>query len=236
MESVGIAGILDVETTGLDSKADEIVELSLILFTFNRKTGEILEIVDEYCGLREPSVPIRKETSRIHGIYKRTVRGKTLDHSKIESMIARAEFFVAHNARFDWGFVVRMFPSAAEKPWLCSMNGINWKEKGFLSKGLQNLLKDHGIEPETKHRAGHDTRATLTLLSMCNSNGKTYFWELLQSPSYQREVARKEVAASTGPREEPREEASLQKASKAGGCLLPILMGALLVLALSWVK
>jgi DNA polymerase-3 subunit epsilon len=179
--SWGIGGFIDVETTGLNPSKDEIIEFALVLFSFDRNSGEILKVVDEYSGLREPSCSISREASKVHGITKRAIRGMTLDKNRIEAMLEQTEFLVAHNANFDLGFVARLFPASTLKPWFCSMQGIDWKAKGFASRGLQNLLRDHGIEVAQSHRALDDAKAALTLLSRCSKNGETYFAELLRN-------------------------------------------------------
>lgn len=178
--SVGIAGYLDVETTGLSPVTDEIIELALYLFEFQRETGEITRIVDQYVGLREPVKSIPRAASRIHGIYHRDVKGKCLDYGRVEEMLHRAELLVAHNASFDRSFVVRLFPVCDQKPWLCSMRGINWKQKGFASAGLQRLLEAHQINVHRAHRAEDDVKAALKLLAQFDQNGKVYFRELLE--------------------------------------------------------
>lgn len=179
--SLGIAGMVDVETTGLSHRYDEIVELALILFAFDRETGKILGVVEEYAGLREPSVPISAEASSVHGITWEMVRGRRLDESRIERMLRRAEFLVAHNAVFDRGFVIRLFPVAARKPWLCSMRNVNWHRFGFSSTALQNLLQYHGIVTGSAHRGAADARATLELLNCTDPDGQPYFRSLLQA-------------------------------------------------------
>jgi len=67
-----------------------------------------------------------------------------------------AEFIVAHNAQFDRAFIAGMFPVSTYKYWLCSISGIDWYGKGFKSRGLQSLLRDHGLQPTQAHRAGSD--------------------------------------------------------------------------------
>lgn len=176
----GVACFLDVETTGLSQANDEIVEIALCLFEFNRESGEIVEIVEQYVGLRDPGKHIPSYATRIHGLKDDDVRGKKLDHDVIEAMIHRAEFMVAHNATFDRGFVSRLFNACSSKTWLCSMRGIDWKRKGFNSRALQNLLKEHGIIVDKAHRAEYDVKAALALLSKQGDSGKTYFGELLQ--------------------------------------------------------
>ncbi|MDK2821610.1 MAG: polymerase subunit epsilon [Clostridia bacterium] len=179
-----IGGFIDVETTGLSYKKDEIVEFAIILFSFDLNTGHIIEIIDEYSGMREPSCPINWMAAKIHGITKRKVCGMSLDDSKIKEMINQAEFLAAHNAGFDYGFVSRYMESSAWKPWYCSMNGVDWKGMGFTSRGLQNLLKYHGIEIIRAHRALDDAKAALLLLSCSDTKGETYLKKMLKNGPY----------------------------------------------------
>lgn len=181
--NLGIAGFIDVETTGLSPAYEEIVELAIILFSFNRHTGQIVGIVDEYCELREPGKPIPRSASKVHGIYDKDVKGKSLDEQKITEMVAQAEFLVAHNAPFDRGFVNQLFDCCCNKTWLCSMRGINWRRKGFQSMALQKLLAAHGINVSRAHRAIDDAKASLLLLSLASEEGACYFSELLAKVS-----------------------------------------------------
>ena len=177
----GVAGFVDVETTGLSPYAEEIVELALVLFAFDRATGEIAGIVDQYVGLREPGKPIPPEATAVHGITGDLVRGKRLDDARVAELVARAEFLVAHNAAFDRAFVERLYPFVSLKPWLCSMRGIDWRGRGFPSRGLQNLLRAHRIEVRRAHRGEDDVKAALRLLATRDAAGRPYFRELLSS-------------------------------------------------------
>ncbi|HBX22342.1 MAG TPA: DNA polymerase III subunit epsilon [Desulfotomaculum sp.] len=178
MDKTSIAGIIDVETTGFSPYKEEIVELGLVLFSFNCLTGQVIDLVDEYTGLREPAVPISRGASMVHGLDMNVLRGQELDQTRIRSMLGRAEFITAHNARFDYSFVVKIFDEAVQKPWLCTMNGINWSARGFRSKKLQELINQHGIEVQRCHRAADDAKAVLALLSL---SGQNYLSELLRS-------------------------------------------------------
>lgn len=178
--SEGLAALVDVETTGLSPHRHEVLEMAVLLFAFRRDTGEITGLVDEYIGLREPRRRyIPHGATAIHGITYDMVQGRTLDDDRIRDLISRAEFLVAHNASFDFGFVARMYPEVTQKPWLCTMRQINWRQYGFPSRGLQQLLAAHGIHPQTAHRAAADCHAVLELLSHPSPQGNTYFHELL---------------------------------------------------------
>ena len=175
----GKAAFIDVETTGLNPAHEEIIELAITLFAFNRESCKIIGIIDEYIGLREPSCPISRGAYVVHRISNQAVQGKILDQVKIESLISQADYLIAHNAGFDKGFVGKMFPIALSKPWYCSMNGIKWYQKGFSSKALQKLLTAYQIQVDRAHRADADVRACLMLLSLMNQNGTTYLQEML---------------------------------------------------------
>ncbi len=94
---VGFACIVDTETTGT-ARTDQAVELALVLFAFKRSTGAVLAIVDEYAGLREPTVAMNPFAYQVHGIRAEQLRGQRLDFERVESILLRAEFIVAHNA------------------------------------------------------------------------------------------------------------------------------------------
>ncbi|MCS7041992.1 MAG: exonuclease domain-containing protein [Bryobacteraceae bacterium] len=173
------ASIVDVETTGLNPATDEVVELALVLFSFDPRTGGGIEVLEEYSGLRDPGRPIPPGATRAHGITDDDVRGRQLDEARIRSILARSHCLIAHNAAFDRPFVERLFPEAKRLPWLCSMDGIDWRARGHASKGLQQLLAAHGIAPGSAHRALDDARATLRLLATAQPEGQTYLAGLM---------------------------------------------------------
>jgi DNA polymerase-3 subunit epsilon len=136
----GTAAVLDIETTGLSPYRDEIVELAIMLFRYDPVKGQVLEVVSEYSGLREPSCPMRRNASAVHGITRRMVRGLRLDYRRIRTILQEADFVVAHNAAFDRSFVERLMPSSHDSSWLCSLNGIDWEARGFTSRCLEDLV------------------------------------------------------------------------------------------------
>lgn len=171
--------IVDVETTGMSKEEDEVVELGLIVCLVNNQTGEVEKVLTELNNLNEPSFSIPPGVTRVHGITDDDVRGKSLDHPKIELLLEQSDLIVAHNASFDRGFVSRYFPFVKNKPWHCSVKGVNWKQYGFVSKKLISLCQAHGLAQTQSHRALDDVKLTLGLLQQTNPEGTPYFLELL---------------------------------------------------------
>jgi len=175
----GRMAIVDTETTGF-SRNDELIEIALLLVSFDPQSGQVLEIEEKYQGLREPSVPSSKWAKKVHGIEDSELAGRSLDYSQIRSILDRADLIVAHNVGFDRRFVTEILPEAFEKSWYCSMNGIKWRRKGFPSAKLAELVDEHSISVDTQHRAMADAWATLELLSTRDrETGKPYLDELL---------------------------------------------------------
>jgi len=173
------ACIVDTETTGFFPANDDLIELGLVLFEFDSITGEVGDILVEFSGLHDPGREIPYGATQAHGMTWDDVRGHQLDHSQVRAIFASAAILIAHNARFDRGFVTKLYPEVAHSEWRCSMDGIPWRTKGFASKGLQQLLSRHGLLVETAHRALDDARNTLRLLSHRQLDGRTYLVDLL---------------------------------------------------------
>jgi DNA polymerase-3 subunit epsilon len=73
------AGILlDVETTGLDTARDEIVELAMVKFTY-RPDDRITRITDVFSSFNEGQNPIPAEITDLTGITDEMVLGHRID-------------------------------------------------------------------------------------------------------------------------------------------------------------
>jgi DNA polymerase III subunit epsilon len=174
-----LAAIVDVETTGLSPARDRIVEFAGLLFAWDESTGRVLGLVYEYSTLNDPGVPIPREATKIHGITKKMVKGRSLDPRKVDSLLSEAEFIISHNSGFDYGFLAPISATARSKPWRCSMRGIDWIANGCPSRGLQDLLGHYGIAARSAHRARDDVRCTLQLLAKTDRLGSPFIKQLL---------------------------------------------------------
>ncbi|MFW5980234.1 MAG: exonuclease domain-containing protein [Halanaerobiales bacterium] len=172
------AVILDTETTGLSTK-DEFIEITALLVSFDLQGH--LYLIDKYTGQREPGVKISDGAKKVHGISLKELKNKDIDKEKLISIFSQSSFVVAHNADFDRKFIIKEIREADDKIWLCSMRDIKWKRRGFASKGLENLLNDHGFEIQQKHRSESDAKALFKLLNSRAQKDLTYFMKLLKN-------------------------------------------------------
>lgn len=171
--------IIDVETTGLDPRVDEILELAAVPFQYDTARDCVSALPGAYVGLREPSVPIGRQAAALHGITNAMVAGAALDDDRIAALVTQADFLVAHNAQFDYGFVTRAYPLATRRPWLCSLRQIDWARHGYFAKGLGALAAAHRVAALQAHRAAGDCQTLLQLLACASTDGASYCAELL---------------------------------------------------------
>ena len=154
--------LLDVETTGLDPGTDEIIELAMVPF-FYSVDGEIVGIGDAFSSLRQPTLSIPAEVTKITGIDDAMVEGKSIDPVDVAAF-AGANLVIAHNAPFDRRYLERFCPALAQNPWACSMSEVPWAAEGFESSKLAFLALSSGFYYD-RHRAVNDCHAAIELLS-----------------------------------------------------------------------
>lgn len=180
-DDAAIGGVLDVETTG-KSVEDKIIEMGLVLFAYDRTSGEIFGVVDRYNGMEDPGMAIPPEASRVNNITDEMVKGQHLDDERIEEMLRPVELLIAHNAEFDRPICEKRFPSLKNKAWACSYKEIDWAEEGIASAKLDYIAYRVGFFFEG-HRAEVDCLALLQVLKTRSTTGPTYFQQLLKSSS-----------------------------------------------------
>jgi DNA polymerase-3 subunit epsilon len=160
------AVFVDTETTGLNQDTDEVIEIALLPFAYDRPSGMIttIDIDTAYTALRGPSLPIPAASTAIHGIRDDDVRGKTIDAGRVEAIVAQADILIAHNAAFDRPMVEKHWPIFERKPWACSLADIDWRAEGLASGKLDYILMRLGWFFDG-HRAMGDAEAGAFLLT-----------------------------------------------------------------------
>ncbi|MFX4300055.1 3'-5' exonuclease [Pseudosulfitobacter pseudonitzschiae] len=174
--------ILDVESTGLDTKKDEITELAMLRFTYDEQG--IISLGDLYDEFNEPSIPIPEEVVQLTGITDEMVKGHKIDPREVSVFIADAGVVLAHNANFDRKMVEANLKGVGfeGKDWHCTAMQIDWIMRGKSGRSLEVLALSEGLVYGS-HRADADIIATAFVLNSTDRNGISAFAEMLEKGS-----------------------------------------------------
>lgn len=189
--------IIDVETTGLDSSVDQIIEIGILEFMM--LDGMPPSISRMYGSLQDPGIAISPEIEKITGISSQHVAGQSVDWRLVASMLAQAKIVIAHNMEFDRGFIrARRELSEVHPHWGCSIRHVDWKAKGASSLALNYLAADHGFINPFPHRALFDCATTFRLISphigelIPTSYLKSYRIDALNSPFEKKDMLKEQ--------------------------------------------
>ncbi len=148
--------VIDVETTGLDSETDRIIEIGIIRF-------ENGEVVDSYGQLIDPKCEVPEEVVELTGIEPEDLEGKPHFEDVADEVLSQLQGvgIVAYNLSFDKGFVAAELARCglewpAEAPTLDPLIFARQFYKNLRRKNLGTIADKLDIPLEEAHRATHD--------------------------------------------------------------------------------
>ncbi|WP_018914628.1 3'-5' exonuclease family protein [Thiomonas sp. FB-6] len=143
--------LLDLETTGGDPVRDRITEIAAIRFDGGRETARWQSLVD-------PGRPIPPFIQRLTGISDAMVAGAPAFEQLLDTLLPLLEgaVLVAHNVRFDHGFLKNALARAGVEPrlrTLCTVRLSRRLEPQHSGHGLDAIMRRHGLVNPARHRA-----------------------------------------------------------------------------------
>ncbi|MBV8635917.1 MAG: ethanolamine utilization protein, partial [Burkholderiaceae bacterium] len=153
--------IVDLETTGGHITRDRITEIGIVLVDGKH--------VERYSTLVNPGQPIPPFIEKMTGISNDMVADAPSFESLAEEVLAKLQgrLFIAHNARFDYGFLKNAFKRIGLKfqtEVLCSVKLSRKLYPQHYKHNLDSLIERHGIVLEERHRALADAEAVWAFL------------------------------------------------------------------------
>ncbi len=150
---------VDVETTGTDPARDRITEVAVI--TVDCDAGPLRTA--EWSSLVNPGVAIPSEISWLTGISEPMVRSAPPFSELAEDLYDAFEgaIFVAHNARFDFGFLKSEFARAGIAWTARILCTVRLSRRLYPDRGnhsLDAIAARFGLDDSERHRALGDAR------------------------------------------------------------------------------
>jgi len=159
----GPVACVDLETTGGMAAQHRIIEVGIVLL-------ERGQVVEEWSTLVHPGMRIPSSIVAFTGIDDTMVA----DAPRFEDVRAEVRrrldgrLFVAHNARFDYGFLRAEFRRVGEKfsaPVLCTVRLSRTLYAEHARHNLDTLMERFGLDCSARHRALGDAQVLPALLA-----------------------------------------------------------------------
>src|SRR5262245_57458782 len=118
--------LLDFETTGFDPHTGSVIEGAVALVDVT-EGKRLSNLIDTYASFNDPGYPIPPFITKITGITDGMVRGHALQWDKFNAICESADLLIAHNAKFDRGWL-EVHGGMKVNKWACTRNMIDWRE------------------------------------------------------------------------------------------------------------
>ena len=154
--------VLDLETTGTSPTHNRIIEVGLCEIENGR-------IVEEWSTLVNPQERISPFIAQYTGISSALVADAPFFEDIAEDLYNRlyGKVLIAHNARFDYGFLENEFARQGlvyQEKTLCTLKLSRRLYPEHRRHGLDALIERHGLSNQERHRALGDVRMTWEFL------------------------------------------------------------------------
>ncbi len=158
----GTIACVDLETTGGHAVRDRVIEAGIVLMTDGVVTGE-------YSTLVNPGTRIPYAIQQFTGITEAMVADAPPFAEVADELLSRLDgrLFVAHNARFDYGFLRSEFRRLGRRfraPVLCTVRLSRALTPEIRGHNLDAVMARYGIECGARHRALGDARVLAEFL------------------------------------------------------------------------
>ena len=157
--------ILDTETTGLDPREHQCIEVGAVLFDVARRS-----VLSQVSFLLPCDHNPAQAVNGIDPLLTRQQQPWSAAMACFEALVEAADLLVAHNAAFDrqW-FGVGALPPL-QKPWLCSMEDIRWPAERQLraNPSVRDLALAYAVPVWAAHRALTDCIYLAQVFERCD--------------------------------------------------------------------
>ncbi len=142
---------IDLETTGANPVSDRITEIGLV-------EVDAAGHATRWSSLVNPEIPIPAFIQSLTGISNEMVRSAPSFAELAGALFERLQgaLFIAHNARFDYGFLRNAFSEAGfpfRADVLCTVKLSRKLYPEQSRHNLDTLIARHGLKPDARHRA-----------------------------------------------------------------------------------
>lgn len=187
---------VDIETTGTSIRNNKIIEIGIIRVEGKKKVGEFSTLINPYTGL-DPFI------TNLTGITQEALSNAPSFEKVAKDIlqILTDSLFVAHNVRFDYGFLkhtFRQYGIEFSMRHACTVKLAKTLYPGLPAYNLDTLIERFRIECRHRHRALDDAKVlwkfyTKTLTEKGETRLETAFNHVLKRPTLPLHITEEEL-------------------------------------------
>lgn len=159
--------IVDVETTGGNVTSDRITEIGIVEIDDNG--------INEWSTLINPGTYIPEHIQHLTGITNEMVSSAPYFEQVAKEIVLRLQnkLFIAHNVRFDYGFIRNEFSRLAypfKAKLMCTVKLSRQLYPEHKGHSLEKIINRHSIPVSNRHRALDDAKATFEFIKIAEAD------------------------------------------------------------------
>ena len=166
--------VFDIETTGIDHKGDEIIELAALQMEMGALGTPMVRDEFDLLIRLSPGRTLPEEIVKLTGITPEQLEREGVEKpaaaARLAEMLERCErpLLVAYNAQFDLCFVYYFLAAFGKAALLKKTKMLDaltvYKDRRPYPHKLFHAIEAYGVEAENTHRAIDDTKAAFEVL------------------------------------------------------------------------
>lgn len=159
----GPLACVDLETTGGNALTHRVIEVGIVLVDGG-------EVVERYSTLVNPGCRVPRNIEVFTGITTAMLESAPDFAAVADEVLSRLQgrLFVAHNARFDYGFLrseFRRIDRRLSEQVLCTVKLSRRVDAGERGHGLDAVMARHGLDCSARHRALGDAQVVADFIA-----------------------------------------------------------------------
>ncbi len=161
--------VLDTETTGVNCRSDEIIELGFLRLDRNGERTEEDYLIRLSPGRRLPPVITQLTGIREDELFLNGVEKEVAAEAFVRSLAGEKPLVCAYNAQFDLCFLYYFLQRLGQASALKGVKMLDamtvYKDRRPYPHKLANAVDAYRLKTQNTHRAIDDAKATLELLA-----------------------------------------------------------------------
>ncbi|MBF0245950.1 MAG: hypothetical protein HQL31_11885 [Planctomycetes bacterium] len=156
-----------------------IFELGVHIFEIQKSPARFVKSIARQRWFNDPGGDLPDYVFERAEVSREEVEGQSIDGEALQKLLEGIEVIIAHDAGALRPFMEKILPELEKSLFGCSRNQVDWRSKGFESRSLHYLSRDHGWWFENDSSLAECAAIVKLLNEEDDESGRSYLDELI---------------------------------------------------------